>query len=165
MAHQPVTTHSASEFGDEHLIPWADVEQVLESSEMYWITSLDNGEPHTVPVIGIWWEGALYSCNPHSERKYTNLTTNPTCQALTGCSRLNEGLDVAVHGRAEEMPELADRKRFGRQMAEKYPEPWRFEGTEENMWVYRIVPTHVRAFHRFNPISSARWDFAEEPTR
>lgn len=163
MANEPVITASTSERGEEHLISWADAEKVLAASEMYWITSLDNGEPHTVPVIGIWWEGALYSCNPRSERKYRNLTTNPVCQALTGCSRLNEGLDVAVHGRAEEMPEMADRLRFGRQMAEKYSEPWRFEGTEEDMWVYRIVPTHVRAFHRFNPISSARWDF--DPTR
>ena len=62
------------------------------------------------------------------------------------------------------MTELADRMRFGRQMAEKYPEPWRFEGTEEDMWVYRIVPTHVRAFHRLDPISSARWDFSEDAT-
>jgi hypothetical protein len=159
MARQPVTKMSASEYGDDHLIEWADVEKVLESAEMYWITSLDNGEPHTVPVIGVW-----YSCNPRSERKYTNLTTNPTCQALTGCSRLAPGLDVAVHGRAEEMTVLDDRIRFGRQMADKYPEPWRFEGTEEDMWVYRIVPTHVRAFHRLNPISAARWDFVESST-
>jgi hypothetical protein len=49
--------------------------------------------------------------------------------------------------------------RFGRQLTEKYPEPWRFEGTEEDMWVYRLVPTHARAFHRSDPISYARWDF------
>jgi nitroimidazol reductase NimA-like FMN-containing flavoprotein (pyridoxamine 5'-phosphate oxidase superfamily) len=164
MAKQPVTTASTSEHADEFQLTWADAEQALESAEMYWITSLDNGEPHTVPVIGVWWEGAWYSCNPRAERKYANLTANPVCQVLTGCSRLNAGLDVVVHGRAEEMPELADRLRYGRHMAEKYPEPWRFEGTEEGMWVYRVVPTHVRAFHRLDPISSARWDFSEDPT-
>jgi nitroimidazol reductase NimA-like FMN-containing flavoprotein (pyridoxamine 5'-phosphate oxidase superfamily) len=159
MAKQPVMTSSMSENDGEYVPTWADAEKVLESAEMYWITSLDNGEPHSVPVIGVWWEGAWYSCNPRSERKYKNLKQNPICQALTGCSTLSEGLDVVVHGRAEEMTELDDRLRFGRQMAEKYPEPWRFEGTEEDMWVYRLIPTHVRAFHRSNPISSARWDF------
>ena len=42
----------------------------------------------------------------------------------------------------------------------KYPESWHgFEGTEEDMWVYRVVPTHIRAFHRENPLASARFDF------
>ena len=160
MANEPVITASTSERGEEHLISWADAEKVRAASETgspAWTTA-SHGAGHR-HLVG----RSLYSCNPRSERKYRNLTTNPVCQALTGCSRLNEGLDVAVHGRAGEMPEMADRLRFGRQMAEKYSEPWRFEGTEEDMWVYRIVPTHVRAFHRFNPISSARWDF--DPTR
>ena len=60
MAKQPVTAVSASEHGDDYLLAWADAERVLESAEMYWITSLDDGEPHTVPVIGVWWDGALY---------------------------------------------------------------------------------------------------------
>lgn len=164
MARQPRATAIASEHEGGYVPTWADVEKVLESAEMYWITSLDNGEPHTVPVIGVWWEGALYSCNPRSERKYKNLKENPVCQALTGCSTLSAGLDVAVHGRVEEMTDLDDRKRFGRQLTEKYPEPWRFEGTEEDMWMYRLVPTHVRAFHRSHPISSVRWDFERDAT-
>jgi nitroimidazol reductase NimA-like FMN-containing flavoprotein (pyridoxamine 5'-phosphate oxidase superfamily) len=159
MTRQPVTTASTSVHDGEYVPTWADSEKVLETAEMYWITSLDNGEPHTVPVIGVWWEGALYSCNPRSERHYKNLKENSVCQALTGCSTLSEGLDVVVHGRVEEMTELDDRMRFGRQLTEKYPEPWRFEGAEEDMWVYRLVPTHARAFHRSNPISYARWDF------
>lgn len=165
MTKQPATTAAMSEPAGDYVPTWADAEQALEAAEMYWITSLDNGEPHTVPVIGVWWEGALYSCNPRTERKYKNLTANPVCQALTGCSTLNEGLDVVVHGRVEEMTEFDDRKRFGRQMAEKYPEPWRFEGTEEDMWVYRLVPTHVRAFHRLNPISFARFEFGGDSAR
>jgi nitroimidazol reductase NimA-like FMN-containing flavoprotein (pyridoxamine 5'-phosphate oxidase superfamily) len=159
MVKQPTRTVSMSSPEGDYVPTWADAEKVLEAAEMYWITSLDNGEPHTVPVIGVWFEGALYSCNPRSEKKYSNLKANPVCQALTGCSTLSAGLDVSVHGRVEEMTELDDRMRFGRQMADKYPEPWRFEGAEEDMWVYRLIPTHVRAFHRLDPISFARWDF------
>ena len=158
MSTEPTTVYSHSEDADRYVITWKDVEGELELSQMYWITSLEDGIPHTVPVIGIWYEGALYSCNPRSEQKYTNLTTNPTCQALIGSSQLNKGLDVAVHGTAEEMPDMEDRLRFGKQMAEKYSLPWRFQGTEEDMWVYRIVPTHIRAFHRSNPLASARFD-------
>lgn len=164
MPHVPVPVYSHSEDDDRYVLTWEDVENELEMAQMYWITSLQDGIPHTVPVIGIWFEGALYSCNPRSEQKYKNLQANPTCQALTGSSQLNKGLDVAVHGVAEEVPDLDDRLRYGRQMAAKYPEPWRFVGTEEDMWVYRVVPTHIRAFHRMNPLASARFNFVEEST-
>lgn len=141
---------------------WEMIDQLLTNAEMYWVTSLDGDAFHTVPVIGIWWEGAWYSCNPRSEQKYRNLTRNPMCQVLTGCSVLGAGWDVTVHGSVEEVPAMEDRLRFARQMAEQYPEPWRFKGTEEHMWVYRLLPTHVRAFHRLDPIISARWDVVDE---
>lgn len=159
MTAQPVLTSSGSDRECSYIPTWEDAEKAIRDAEMYWITSLDEGIPHTVPVIGIWWEGALYSCNPRSEQKYRNLQANSVCQALTGCSTLAPGLDVAIHGRVEEVPDMEDRLRFGRQMAEQYPEPWRFKGTEMDFWVYRLVPTHIRAFHRLDPISIARWDF------
>lgn len=164
MSNQPVLAYSHSEDESRYRISWQDVEAELVAGQMYWISSLQNGVPHTVPVIGIWFESALYSCSPRSEQKYKNLRQNPVCQALTGSSQLNKGLDVAVHGNAEEMTDMEERLRFGRQMAEKYPQPWRFVGTEEDMWVYRIVPTHVRAFHRLNPLASARFNFERETT-
>ena len=43
------------------------------------------------------------------------------------------------------------------------PKTWRFEGTEMDMWVYRIVPTHIRAFHRLNPMGFTRWNFGDQP--
>lgn len=159
MKKEPVRVASGGEAGADTLLTWEKVEEAITAAEMYWVTSLQDGVPHTVPVIGIWWEGAWYSCNPRSEQKYKNLNDNPVCQALTGHSVLAPGLDIAIHGMAEEMPEMEDRLRFARQMAEKYPEPWRFEGTEEDMWVYRLVSTHIRAFHRLDPMGFARWDF------
>lgn len=164
MAEQPIRTRSHSERRDQYEIAWNEVEEELAAAQMYWITTLQNGVPHSVPVIGIWYEGALYSCNPRAEQKYANLKANPVCQALIGSNQLNRGLNIAVHGVAEEMTEMEDRLRFGRQMAEKYPLPWRFEGTEDDMWVYRLVPTHVRAFNRYNPLASARFDFTGETT-
>lgn len=162
MAQPPVTTHSFSEREDRYVLAWEDVENELVLAQMYWITSLEDGIPHTVPVIGIWYEGELYSCNPRSEQKYKNLKANPTCQALIGSNQLNKGIDVAVHGNAEEVTDMEARLLYGRQMAEKYPQPWRFQGTEEDMWVYKLVPTHVRAFHRMNPLASARFDFPKD---
>lgn len=141
------------------MLTWESTERELELSQMYWLTSLEDGVPHTVPVIGIWFDNALYVCSPRTERKYHNLKANPLCQALIGSSQLNGGLDVAVHGKVEEVEAMDDRLRYGRQMASKYPEPWRFEGTEEDMWVFRLVPTHIRAFRRENPLASARFDF------
>lgn len=123
MSKQPVTAYSHSENADRYEVSWEDASNELELAQMYWITSLEDGVPHTVPVIGIWFEGELYSCNPRSEQKYTNLTTNPVCQALIGSSQLNKGLDVAVHGTASEVTDMEGRLQFGRQMASKYQEP------------------------------------------
>ena len=159
MSIEPKLIYSHSQNADRYQISWEDVEGELNLSQMYWITSLEEGIPHTVSVIGVWHEGALYSCNPRGEQKYKNLKANPVCQALIGSSQLNKGIDIAVHGHAEEMTEMVDRLRFAKQMATKYDEPWRFEGTEEDMWVYRVVPTHIRVFHRENPLASARFDF------
>lgn len=159
MAQSPVCTYSHSADKDRYSLTWADVDAELEMAQVYWLTSLDEGIFHSVPVIGVWFEGALYFCSPRSEHKYRNLKANPVCQVLTGSSQLNAGINVAIHGLAEEVEEMEHRLRYGRQMGEKYPQPWRFEGTEEDMWVIRIVPTHIRAFHRENPIASARFDF------
>lgn len=159
MTSNPTSKYMHSGDKDRYVLTWEDVGRELELSQMYWITSLEDGVPHTVPVIGIWFENELYSCSPRSEKKYANLTANPVCQGLCGSSQLNKGLDVAVHGLAEEVLEMDLRIRFGKQMAAKYAEPWRFQGTEEDMWVYKIVPTHIRAFHRENPLASARFDF------
>ena len=164
MPKPPVPTHSYSEDEESYVIRWKDVENELESAQMYWITSLQNGIPHSVPVIGVWFEGAWYSCNPRSEQKHKNFQENQVGQVLIGSNQLNKGLNVAVHGVVEEMTEMEDRLRFGKEMAEKYPLPWRFEGTEEDMWAYRLVPTHARAFHRMNPPASARFDFESETT-
>lgn len=160
MPHQPVNVYSHSAHEDRYVLTWEDVENELELAQMYWITSLQDGIPHTVPVIGIWFEGALYSCNPRSEQKYQNLKANTVCQALTGSSQLTAGIDVAVHGHAEEVEDMEGRTLFAEQLNAKYPPSWQgFDGTEEDMWVYRVVPTHVRAFHRENPLASARWNF------
>ncbi|MCO5216555.1 MAG: pyridoxamine 5'-phosphate oxidase family protein, partial [Thermomicrobiales bacterium] len=115
MLNAPICIYSHSGDPDRYELIWEDVEGELVLSQMYWITSLQDGIPHTVPVIGVWYEGALYSCNPRSERKYRNLKANPVCQALIGSSHLNKGLDVAVHGRAEEVTELEDRVRYAAQ--------------------------------------------------
>lgn len=160
MTAKPVLNYSHSQNADRYQITWEDVEGELNLSQMYWITSLKDGVPHTVPVIGVWHEGALYSCNPRREQKYKNLKANPVCQALMGSSQLKSGLDVAVHGMAEEVVEMEGRTLFAEQLNAKYPPSWQgFDGTEEDMWVYRVVPTHIRAFHRENPLASARFDF------
>lgn len=165
MSKNPTTIYSHSEAGDQFSLPWEEVSNELISAQMYWITSLQDGIPHSVPVIGVWFENALYSCNPRSEQKYKNFQQNFTGQALIGANELNKGLNVAVNGFIEEMSEMEDRLRFGKQMAEKYPLPWRFVGTEDDMWVYRLVPTHVRAFNRMNPLASAKFEFEGDPSK
>src|SRR5690606_38815889 len=109
MSHIPVNTRNHSEDEDRYVISWKDIESELDLAQMYWVTSLQEGIPHSVPVIGIWFEGAWYSCNPRSEQKYKNLKQNPVCQVLIGSNQLNKGLNVAVHGVIEEVTAMEDR--------------------------------------------------------
>lgn len=163
MSKTPVRAYSNSGDAERYELTWKDVEGDLMLAQMYWITSLEEGIPHTVPVIGVWHEGALYFCSPRSEHKHQNLKANTVCQALTGSSQLTAGIDVAIHGHAEEVEDMEGRALFAEQLNAKYPPSWQgFEGTEEDMWVIRVVPTHIRAFHRENPIASARFDFAAD---
>ena len=68
--------------------PWVDVVRVLETAELFWISTVrDGGQPHVTPLPAIWCEDRLHFCTGAEEQKAVNLARNPHVALTTGCNR------------------------------------------------------------------------------
>ena len=62
----------------DRVLSWDEVEQKLIESKTYWLaTTRRDGRPHTVPVDGIWWEGALHFGGDPATVHVRNLRADP----------------------------------------------------------------------------------------
>jgi nitroimidazol reductase NimA-like FMN-containing flavoprotein (pyridoxamine 5'-phosphate oxidase superfamily) len=134
---------------DEGLLPWSHVTARLEQARNYWVGTVDkDGQPHAVPVWGVWVDGALYfGGGPRTNR---NLQANPKVVV-----HLESGDDVViVEGVAEEFTDLepAVFARFADASAAKY----NYRPEEAGGYVLR--PRVVYAWTKF-PQDATRWRF------
>jgi len=82
--------------------PWREVEAVLETAEIFWISTVRaDGRPHVAPLPAMWLDRALHFSTGLEEQKGRNLGRNPNCVLTTGNNSYRHGLDVVVEGRAE----------------------------------------------------------------
>ena len=59
---------------------WEDVVELLESAELFWISTVRaNGHPHVTPLPAVWRDPALYFCTGPTEQKAVNLAAVPDC--------------------------------------------------------------------------------------
>jgi Pyridoxamine 5'-phosphate oxidase len=73
-------------------LPFTHAEDRLTKSRNYWIcTTRPDGRPHSIPVWGFWFEGALYFGTARSTRKSRNLAHNPAISV-----HLESGDDVVI---------------------------------------------------------------------
>ena len=90
------------------VVPWADVERVLSTSEMFFLSTVRaDGRPHVTPLPAIWDADRLHICTGDQEQKAKNLARRPACVLSTGTNRLHGGLDVVVEGVAVRITEQA----------------------------------------------------------
>jgi len=146
-------------------VPWTEVERVLTTSEMFWLSSVrSDGRPHVTPLPAIWLAGALHFCTSEPEQKTRNLEHEPRVALTTGTNRLHEGLDVVVEGTAER---VTDRPRL-EQLAGLWKSEldWDF-GVREGGFtdpqgrlglVFAVRPAKVLAFGK-NPYTQTRYRF------
>src|SRR5215217_1288144 len=90
-------------FGDPESppTPWPDALHVLESAELFWISTVRaDGRPHVTPLPAVWRGEALYFCTGPDEQKGVNLSRNDQCVLTTGTNVWKSGMDVVVEGRA-----------------------------------------------------------------
>src|SRR5215208_5709571 len=105
--------------------PWSDATQVLESAEIYWLSSIrPEGRPHVTPMIGIWQDDTLYFSTGADERKNLNLVANPQCVVTTGCNTMTDGIDIVVEGEAVRVRDDATLERLAEAYRSKYG--WEF---------------------------------------
>ena len=148
--------------------PWDDARDVLESAEIYWITTVRaDGRPHVTPLIAVWVDDALYFATGEDEQKARNLLRSPGCALTTGCNTIQQGLDVVVEGTAVRVISEGQLTLVADAIADKYGPEWRFdaradvlEGRQGNMaWLFRLQPVKILGFGKGDPFSQTTWRF------
>src|SRR6476661_4454213 len=57
---------------------WDSITESLRTSRNYWICSISpDGQPHALPVWGVWFEDHLYFVTKRASKKARNLLDNP----------------------------------------------------------------------------------------
>jgi nitroimidazol reductase NimA-like FMN-containing flavoprotein (pyridoxamine 5'-phosphate oxidase superfamily) len=135
--------------------PWADVVDVLEKAELYWITTVrPDGRPHVTPLIGVVVDEVAHFCTGLEEQKGRNLEHNSNVALTTGNNSWARGLDVVVEGTAVRITEEEPLRRLAEAWEAKYGSEWHWE-VAEGMFrhsdgggaaVFRVEPTKVLAF-------------------
>ncbi|MFF3264658.1 pyridoxamine 5'-phosphate oxidase family protein [Streptomyces sp. NPDC002932] len=148
---------------------WADARDILSGAELYWLTTVrPDGRPHVTPLIGVWWQGALYFSTGAEERKARNLAANAEVVLTTGTNTWAEGFDVVVEGRAERVTDAAPLTALARAWEEKYGKFWHFDvadgmfvGAQGNRAeVFAVSPRTVFGFGKGERFTQTRWRFA-----
>ena len=70
--------------GTRGLLKWSWALQRLTRSHNYWVTTVrPDGRPHTMPVWGVWLDGAFYFSTGKRSVKTRNLAKNSHCIVCT----------------------------------------------------------------------------------
>jgi hypothetical protein len=139
-------------------LPWSHAETRLVRSRSYWIcTTRPDRRPHSIPVWGMWVEGAFYFGTARETRKSKNIAHNPAVSV-----HLESGDDVVIlEGNAVEA-DLSDNKLRSKLDAEsqrKYSMPLMI--MPETV-CYRVRPRVVLAWtEKEFPTISTRWEFPD----
>lgn len=86
-------------------LPWNHLEERMTQARNYWVgTVRPNGQPHVVPVWGVWVEGTLYFGGGPETRWSRNLAAHPQVAV-----HLESGDDVVIlEGAVERISDPAD---------------------------------------------------------
>jgi nitroimidazol reductase NimA-like FMN-containing flavoprotein (pyridoxamine 5'-phosphate oxidase superfamily) len=143
---------------------WDAAQQVLESAELSWITTVRaDGRPHVTPLVAVWLDGTLHFTTGPGEQKAVNLAANPHVVVTTGCNDWNRGLDVMVEGQAVQVRDETSLHRLADAWRTKWDGRWQFgvrdggfhheDGGE--VLVFAVTSTKVLAFGK-EPFSQTR---------
>ncbi|GAB3673191.1 pyridoxamine 5'-phosphate oxidase family protein [Saccharopolyspora tripterygii] len=128
----PITTLD-SRFSEPGTGPtsWADALRVIETAELFWITTVRaDGRPHVTPLPAVWLDDALHFCTGAAEQKAVNLRANPHVALTTGRADWDRGLDVVVEGDAVQVTDDAALRRLAAAWRTKWDGSWQFEARD-----------------------------------
>ncbi len=104
--------------------PWAHVRQVLDTAELFWISTVrGDRRPHVTPLTAVWTDDCLHICTGASEQKAVNLVGNPKVVLTTG-NQWKHGLDVVVEGSAVRLTDDTRLRRLADLWGTKYHGDW-----------------------------------------
>jgi general stress protein 26 len=162
------TAHLVEEFSDPDAaaVPWSEVVRVLESSEMFWLSTVRrDGRPHVAPLPAMWLDANLHFVTGAHEQKAKNIEANPHCALTTGTNSYRSGLDVVVEGTAERVTDNGTLARLARMWQDKID--WAFEVGDGVFLdtaapghaapVYAVIPSKILAFRKA-PYSQTRYN-------
>jgi len=70
--------------GGAGLLPWTWAEHRLERAAAYWLATVTaGGQPHVMPVWGVWEDDGLWFSSSNGSRKTRNLIDRPQATATT----------------------------------------------------------------------------------
>lgn len=152
---------------DGRATPWAIVLELLQTAEVFWISTVrDDGRPHVTPLVAVWLDGALYFCTGEGEQKQKNLRHNPHCILTTGGNSLSDGLDLVVEGDAVQVRDDVMLRRLAGCWRTKYDWPYdvrggffHHPGSESNVLVFEVAPAKAFAYARGTNNSATRYRF------
>jgi Pyridoxamine 5'-phosphate oxidase len=137
------------------LIAWSDVCSKLAKAHNYWVaTSRPDGRPHSMPIWGVWLDGALVFGTARDSRKARNLQRQP--EAIV---HLESGDDaVILECVAREVTDPAEIATIDALYVKKY----KMKLTEAPGEPYIVAMKPRVAFawqERDFPVSATRWKF------
>lgn len=145
---------------------WADTKRVLETAELYWLTTVrKDGRPHTTPLVGVWVDRSFVFCTGPTEQKAHNLEHQTALTVVTGSNTWQAGLDVIVEGAAERVTGAQNLTALADAFRAKYGNDWDFAVDDEvfdhegmGAYVFRVTPAKVLAFAK-SPHGQTRYRF------
>ena len=141
---------------DATATPWALVREILESAQLFWVTTVrSDGRPHVTPLVAVWADDAIYFCTGPDEQKAVNLRANTNVILTTGCNTWDTGTDVVVEGTASRVTDGVKLTRLAAAWRTKWDGSWQFEvsdggfrhdGGSGEALVFEVTPTKVLSF-------------------
>jgi general stress protein 26 len=140
---------------EDGMLPWSWAAERLEKARNYWVTTTrPDGRPHSMPVWGIWLDGAFYFGSGRNSAKSRNLAANPAIVV-----HLESGDEtVILEGLAESVLDEALEQRVDEVYGAKYDFTPDSSGESDPWFVVR--PERAYAWtERSYPSSATQFDF------
>jgi nitroimidazol reductase NimA-like FMN-containing flavoprotein (pyridoxamine 5'-phosphate oxidase superfamily) len=134
------------------LLRWAWVTRKMNRCRTFWLATIHagNGNPHVMPVWGVWLDDAFFFSTGRKSRKGQNLSANPACTITN-----DHGEEaVIVEGLATPVEDAAALKRIAIAYKKKYKMDPRSMGEP----IFRVTPRRVFGLvEKTFPQTATRW--------
>jgi hypothetical protein len=141
--------------GGDGLLPWTWARDRLTGSRNYWIATVRaDGQPHMMPVWGVWFRDCFYFTTGGDTRKAKNLLDDARCVVST-----EDASEAAVvEGEASRVTDSGLLRALGKAYDDKYR--WDIESDANDTWVIRprVVFGLIEHVDQFGS-SATRWTF------